>query len=68
MKFIQNLSIRNRLLLISLIPLAALLYFLITTIDGELRNRRNLTNVHADVLEVQRLGLYWLLLNQPCKI
>ena len=55
MKFIQNLSIRNKLLLISFIPLAALLYFLITTIDGELRKRQNLTNVHADVLEIEKI-------------
>lgn len=55
MKFIQNLSIRNKLLLISLIPLIALLYFLITTIDSELSKRQNLESVHADVLEIEKI-------------
>jgi hypothetical protein len=55
MKFIQNLSIRNKLLLISLIPLAALLYFLITTINSELRTRGNLESVYADVLEIEKI-------------
>src|SRR5687767_13404561 len=55
MKFIQNLSIRNKLLLISFIPLVALLYFLITTIVSELSKRQNLESVHADVLEIEKI-------------
>src|SRR5690348_8402551 len=56
MKFIQNLSIRNKLLLISLIPLAALLYFLIQMISGEIANRNRIQQVYNDVLVMEDLS------------
>src|SRR5262245_48719147 len=53
MKFIQNLSIRNKLLLISLIPLAATFYFLSAAMYGEIKKRNNLLQVRNDVLEIE---------------
>lgn len=56
MKFIQNLSIRNKLLLISLIPLSTLLYFLALAIGSELEKRNNLKRVYEDVLEIEKIS------------
>jgi CheY-like chemotaxis protein/HAMP domain-containing protein len=56
MKFIQNLSIRNKLLLISLVPLAALLYFLMQIISGETANRNRIQQVYNDVLIMEDMS------------
>jgi hypothetical protein len=51
MKFIQNLSIRNKLLLICLVPLIATLYFLTAGMLGEISKRKNLQQVNTDLQE-----------------
>ncbi|OQP44555.1 hypothetical protein A4H97_09295 [Niastella yeongjuensis] len=56
MKLIQNLSIRNKLLLVSLIPLAALLYFLATDISDKIEKRNNLRRVHDYVTEIEKIA------------
>ncbi|MCS3799337.1 response regulator [Niastella sp. OAS944] len=56
MKFIRNLSIRNKLLLVSLIPLAALLYFLATDVVDKITKERNIQRVHKDVLEIEKVS------------
>lgn len=56
MKFIQNLSIRNKLLFISLIPLAALLYFLGQIISREVANRNRIQQVYNEVLLMQEMS------------
>ena len=56
MKFIQNLSIRNKLLLVSLIPLTALLYFLSINMMDEKSRQNNISQVYKDVLEIEKVG------------
>ncbi len=56
MKFIRNLSIRNKLLLVSLIPLAALLYFLTTDVIDKITKEQNIQRVHKDVLEIEKVS------------
>src|ERR1041385_6878333 len=56
MKFIQNLSIRNKLLLVSLIPVAALLYFLATDVMDKIAKRSNIQRVYNDVKEMEKIG------------
>ncbi|MBO9205146.1 MULTISPECIES: response regulator [Niastella] len=56
MKFIQNLSIRNKLLLVSLVPMAALLYFLATDVSDKIDRHNNLRRVHNYVLEIERIA------------
>lgn len=56
MNFIRNLSIRNKLLLVSLIPLAALLYFLATDVFDKISKERNIKRVHKDVLEIEKVS------------
>src|SRR5688572_9545517 len=56
MKFIQNLSIRNKLLLIALLPLAVSVYFLFVTIQGEMGKRKNLIRVHEDVMKIEKIS------------
>src|SRR5829696_7130168 len=56
MKFIQNLSIRNKLLFVSLIPLAALLYFLTTGVMDKMANLANIRRVHNDVMEIEKVS------------
>lgn len=53
MNFIRNLSIRNKLLLISLIPLVALLYFLAVNILNEIENKNRLQQVYDDVIKAE---------------
>ncbi|OQP44913.1 response regulator [Niastella populi] len=50
MRFIQNLSIRSKLLLISLMPLAALFYFLLQNIRNEIAARNRIKQVYNNVL------------------
>jgi CheY-like chemotaxis protein/HAMP domain-containing protein len=56
MKFIQNLSIRNKLLLVSLVPLAALLYFLASDVSDKIAKRKNLRRVHDYVMEIEKIA------------
>jgi CheY-like chemotaxis protein/signal transduction histidine kinase/HAMP domain-containing protein len=56
MKFIQNLSIRNKLLLVSFVPLAALLYFLATDVSDKIEKRNNLRRVHDYVMEIEKIA------------
>ncbi len=56
MKFIQNLSIRNKLLLVSLVPLGALLYFLATDVADKITKRDNLRRVHDYVTEIEKIA------------
>ncbi|OQP58226.1 hypothetical protein A3860_07835 [Niastella vici] len=56
MKFIQNLSIRNKLLLVSLIPLAALLYFLAIDVMDKIDKQQNIRRVHNYVMEIEKIG------------
>lgn len=56
MKIIQNLSIRNKLLLICLIPLIATLYFLAASLLGEFSKRKNLQRVYADLREIEAIS------------
>jgi GAF domain-containing protein/HAMP domain-containing protein len=56
MKFIQNLSIRNKLLLISMIPLAATLYFLMAAMWSEIGRWNNIQRVNKDVLEIEKIS------------
>jgi CheY-like chemotaxis protein/HAMP domain-containing protein len=56
MNFIQNLSIRNKLLLVSLVPLLALLYFLAFDVYDKITKRNNLRRVHDYVMEIEKIG------------
>jgi CheY-like chemotaxis protein/HAMP domain-containing protein len=56
MKFIQNLSIRNKLLLVSLVPLAALLYFLVVDVSDKISKQQNIKLIYKDVLEVEKIS------------
>ncbi len=56
MRFIQNLSIRNKLLIISLIPLAALLVFLVESALENLETRDSLKRLNENVLEIDRIS------------
>src|SRR5687768_3027338 len=56
MKFIQNLSIRNKLLLISMIPLTATLYFLAAGMWGEITKWNNTQQVNKDVQEIEKIS------------
>lgn len=56
MTFIQNLSIRNKLLLVSLVPLAALVYFLATDVSDKIAKRENLRRVHNYVMEIEKIA------------
>ncbi|AEV99073.1 hypothetical protein A4D02_10960 [Niastella koreensis] len=56
MMFIQNLSIRNKLLLVSLVPLAALLYFLATDVSDKISKQHNIKHVYNDVMEIEKVS------------
>jgi CheY-like chemotaxis protein/methyl-accepting chemotaxis protein len=56
MKFIRNLSVRNKLLLVSLIPLAALLYFLSAGVMDKISRQQNIRRVYNDVLEIEKIS------------
>ncbi|HEX6428430.1 MAG TPA: response regulator [Niastella sp.] len=56
MKFIRNLSIRNKLLLVALIPLAALLYFLSADLMDKVSRQQNIRRVYNDVLEIEKMS------------
>src|SRR5688572_15632890 len=56
MKFIQNLSIRNKLLLIAFLPLAVSVYFLFMAIQVEMGKRKNLIRVYDDVMKIEKIS------------
>ena len=56
MNILRNISIRNKLILISLIPILALLYYLQVNIRQELSNKRSAQQVIGDVLEIQEIS------------
>ncbi len=53
MNFIKDLSIRNKLLLIALIPLLALFYFLGLTIRDKVREKSTIEQVNREVLRAE---------------
>ncbi|WP_114782661.1 response regulator [Botryobacter ruber] len=56
MKFIRNLSIKNKLLLISLIPLLTLFYFLAVDIVNKVESRNIIQQVYDDVLKAEAIS------------
>ena len=56
MNFVSNLSVRNKLILLSAIPLAGLLYYLQINIRQELANKNTAQQVIKDVLAVEELS------------
>lgn len=56
MNILRNISIRNKLILISLIPILALLYYLQVNIRQELSNKKSAQQVIGDVLEIQEIS------------
>lgn len=56
MKFLQNLSIRNKLIISALIPLIALLYYLQLNISQELNNKNAAREVFDDVTTIEKLS------------
>ena len=56
MNFIQNLSIRNKLLLLGITPLLALFYFLAVIIADKVDKKSTIEQVHQDVLRTEALS------------
>lgn len=56
MNIISNLSIRNKLLLISLVPVGALFYFLAESVIEDLERKNALENVYSEVLTVEAMA------------
>ena len=56
MNFFQNLSIRSKLILATMIPLIGLLYYLQINIRQELSNKESAQQVIADVSEIQEIS------------
>ncbi len=56
MNILKNISIRNKLIIISLIPLFALLYYLQIDMRHELNNKNSAQQVIGDVLEIQEIS------------
>lgn len=56
MNFINNLSIRNKLLLIAITPLLALFYFLTTIIADKIKERKTIELVYQEVLRGEVLS------------
>lgn len=56
MQFLKNLSIRSKLVLISLIPLLALVYFLQGIVTAGLSRKNTTEQVYRDFLEVEKLS------------
>ncbi|MFZ6011760.1 MAG: ATP-binding protein, partial [Bacteroidota bacterium] len=57
MEFFQNLSIRNKLVLISLIPVLGLLFYLQSNVRLELNNKDAAEQVLLDVAEIEQLTI-----------
>jgi CheY-like chemotaxis protein/HAMP domain-containing protein len=56
MNLIRNLSVRNKLLFISLVPLATLFYFLSEKVLGEIQNRNRIQLVYSEVLKAEAIS------------
>jgi methyl-accepting chemotaxis protein len=56
MKFLRNVSIRNKLIIAALIPLFGLLYYLQITIRNDLKSKRAAKQVLVNVSEVQEIS------------
>ena len=56
MNFLQNLSIRSKLILATMIPLIGLLYYLQINIRQDLANKESAQSVIADVYEIQEIS------------
>lgn len=56
MKLLQNLSIKSKLIIIALIPLIALLYYLILNINEDIKIRSIAKEVVIDVQEVEKIS------------
>src|SRR5687768_14330815 len=56
MKLFQNLSLRSKLIIATLIPLLALFYYLQINIRGELANRRSAKQAIVDVALVREIS------------
>jgi CheY-like chemotaxis protein/signal transduction histidine kinase/HAMP domain-containing protein len=56
MNIIRNLSLRNKMLLISMIPLATLFYFLTENISTEIANKNRIQQVYNDVLKAEAIS------------
>ncbi|HEY1025185.1 MAG TPA: response regulator [Sphingobacteriaceae bacterium] len=56
MNFIKNLSIRNKLLLIAIVPLLALFFFLMTNISAELEAKAVVAEVQREVEHAEALS------------
>ena len=56
MKLLQNLSIRSKLIIASLIPLLALFYYLQTNVNRELENKKAASHAMADIARVELIS------------
>ena len=56
MKLLRDLSIRNKLVLISMIPMLALIYFLQGIIRTELDRKQVTTQVYRNFQEVEKIS------------
>lgn len=57
MSFIRNMSIRSKLILITLVPVLGLLYYLKEDIQGDLRIRKAAKQLILDVSDIEKLSL-----------
>jgi CheY-like chemotaxis protein/HAMP domain-containing protein len=56
MKFLRNLSIRSKLVLISVIPLLALIYFLQGTMTAEFGRKQAITQTYLNFQEIEKIS------------
>jgi CheY-like chemotaxis protein len=56
MASIRNLSLRNKLFLISVVPLVALLYFVFNTVQAELERKEVMLQVHEEFAEIEQMS------------
>ncbi|HYG20519.1 MAG TPA: nitrate- and nitrite sensing domain-containing protein, partial [Ohtaekwangia sp.] len=56
MNFLKNLSIRNKLLLISTVPMLALFYFVFTAVESELERKDIMLQVYDEFGEIEQMS------------
>src|SRR4051794_34510192 len=56
MKFLQNISLPTKLLLVSLIPVIALLYYLQLNVRQELKNKKAAQDIISDVALIREIS------------
>jgi CheY-like chemotaxis protein/HAMP domain-containing protein/putative methionine-R-sulfoxide reductase with GAF domain len=56
MNFVKNLSIKSKLLLIGLIPILALLYFLSVHLMTQFEARKDINQVHKEVVRIEHMS------------